>query len=122
MSATRTLNKLYATLQDRKNADPQTSYVAQLYKKGSKQIAKKLGEEAVELAIESVRLDRKNPKEKRLEAFKNESADLIFHFLVMLAYHNVEPEEIFDILESRMGIGGLDEKESRCKKEAEAAE
>jgi phosphoribosyl-ATP pyrophosphohydrolase len=113
--------KLYTTLQERKTADPKKSYVAQLYKKGSKQIAKKLGEEAVELVIESIRLDRKNPKEKRHEAFKNEAADLVFHLLVLLAYHNVAPEEIFEILEQRMGVGGLDEKESRKESEEAAA-
>ncbi len=113
MSDEHIINRLYETLQDRKNADPKKSYAAQLFARGTKQITKKLGEEAVELVIAGVRLDEKPHKEKRLEDFKDETADLIFHLLVLLAHHDVEPEEVFTILEKRLGIGGLVEKKSR---------
>ena len=107
---------LYQTLQDRKDADPKKSYVASLYKKGSKQIAKKLGEEAVELVIDAVRLDEKPSKAGRVKNFKEEAADLLFHYLVLLSHHDIEPEEIFQVLEKRLGVGGHEEKKSRAKK------
>ena len=107
------LDQLYQTLQARKDADPESSYVAQLYKKGSRKIAKKLGEEAVELVIEAIRLEDKPAKDKRRENFKGEAADLLFHYLVLLAHHDIEPEEIFDVLAARMGISGLEEKANR---------
>lgn len=108
------LEHLYETLQSRKNADPETSYVAGLYQKGTPKIAQKLGEEAAETIIEAVRLDADNNKDIR-EALKNESADLIFHLLVLLSHHNIRPEEVFDILSSRVGISGLQEKANRKK-------
>lgn len=106
---------LYETLQERKNADPKSSYVAGLYKRGTKQIAKKMGEEAVELVIDAMRLDAQPDKKKRRESFKEEAADLMFHMLVLLAHHDVEPDEVLDVLRNRLGVGGLEEKASRSK-------
>ncbi|MFN3700638.1 MAG: phosphoribosyl-ATP diphosphatase [Alphaproteobacteria bacterium] len=116
MSKSHIIDALYETLQDRKHADPKKSYVAQLYKKGTKQIAKKLGEEAVELVIDAVRLEEDPDKVKRYKNFKQEAADLVFHLLVLLAHHDVEPDEIFGILEERLGVGGLEEKAARKEK------
>lgn len=113
MAETHILDKLYQTLQDRKDADPKKSYVAELYKKGSKKIAKKMGEEAVELVIEAMRLEEKPKKDKRREDFKNEAADLLFHMLVLFSHHNVKPDEVFEILSKRLGISGHEEKASR---------
>lgn len=107
------IDVLYETMQERKKADPKSSYVASLYKKGTKQIAKKLGEEAVELVIAAVRLDEKSDKKKRTKDFKEEAADLVFHLLVLLAHHDIKPDEILGVLESRLGIGGHEEKASR---------
>lgn len=109
------LEKLYETLMDRKDANPKESYVASLYKKGARKIAKKLGEEATELVIESIRLEDKPKSAKRQSAFKEEGADLLFHFLMLMAHHNIHPNEVIDVLEARMGISGLEEKASRKK-------
>jgi len=107
------LDKLYDVLQERKSADPKKSYAAKLYKKGTHQIAKKLGEEATELVIDAVRLEEK-PKSKKARArMIGESADLLFHFLVLLSHHDISPHEVFGELEERLGIGGLEEKASR---------
>lgn len=106
------LDELYDVLQDRKNADPKKSYVAKLYKKGTHQIAKKLGEEATELVIDAVRLENKSKGRARTRVVA-ESADLLFHFLILLAHHDIEPSEVFDVLQGRLGISGLEEKASR---------
>ncbi|MAE50673.1 MAG: phosphoribosyl-ATP diphosphatase [Micavibrio sp.] len=110
---------LYETLQERKNADPKKSYVAGLYKRGTKQIAKKMGEEAVELVIDAMRLDAQPDKKKRRESFTEEAADLMFHLLVLLAHHDVPPEDVFDVLRQRLGVGGLVEKASRSQENPE---
>jgi len=115
MSTDHILDTLYDTLQERKGADPKTSYVASLYKRGTKQIAKKMGEEAVELVIDAMRLDAQPEKLKRRESFKEEAADLMFHILVLLAHHDVDPDEVFDVLRKRLGVGGLVEKAARSK-------
>ena len=107
------LDQLYETLQERKSADPETSYVAKLYKKGTKKIAQKVGEEATELVIEAMRLEEKPGKDKRRDEFIDEAADLLFHTLVLMSHHDVKPEEVFDVLAERVGISGLDEKASR---------
>lgn len=109
------LNRLYDVLQQRKNADAEGSYVASLYKKGAAKIAEKITEEAQETIEESIRLEKTPQDDDIREALKNETADLWFHTLVMLAHHNVKPEEIFQILEKRFGIGGHDEKAARQK-------
>lgn len=113
MSDHNTLARLAAIIQERKSADPETSYVAKLYARGPAKTAQKLGEEAVELVIEAIRLSEKPASAKRRASFSNEAADLLFHFLVLLGHHNVAPSEILDILESRMGTSGLEEKKNR---------
>jgi len=115
MSDEHIIKQLYETLQERKSGDPKTSYVASLYKRGTKQIAKKMGEEAVELVIDAMRLDEQPDKKKRRDNFKEEAADLLFHILVLLAHHDVEPDEVFEILSKRLGVGGLAEKAARSK-------
>ena len=110
---TEILQELFEILEARKAANPDESYAASLYKKGSKKIAKKLGEEATELVIEAIRLEAKPKSDKRAKAFREEAADLLFHYLVLLAHHNVPPEEILEILKGRMGTSGLAEKAAR---------
>jgi phosphoribosyl-ATP pyrophosphohydrolase len=101
----RTLDRLYGVIESRRGADPATSYTAKLFAEGSAKIAKKLGEEALEAAIEGVRGDG-----ARLVA---ESADLLYHLLVLWADRGVTPVDVWRALEARSGISGVDEKNSR---------
>ncbi|WP_020183626.1 phosphoribosyl-ATP diphosphatase [Methylotenera sp. 1P/1] len=101
------LNRLAELLEQRKSADPTTSYVAKLYTKGLDSILKKIGEEATETVIAA--------KDGQREAIVYETADLWFHTLVMLAHHNIQPQEILDELARREGLSGIDEKNARPK-------
>jgi len=100
-------DKLYHTLQDRKNADPKTSYVASLFKKGDNSILKKVVEEAGEFCFAV-----KDNDEKEIVY---ECADLAFHTLVALAQKNINPELIKQELKRRIGISGIEEKNRREK-------
>lgn len=102
-----TLERLHGTIQARKGADPQASYTAKLLGEGVERVAKKFGEEAVELIIAST---GGNP-----EAAIAESADLIYHWLVLMAASNVSLDQIAAQLETREGTSGLAEKASRPK-------
>ncbi len=99
------LRDLYATLEARKGADPQTSYVASLYTKGLDTILKKIGEEAAETLIAA-----KNPDSK---ALVHEVADLWFHTLVLMAHRGLDLQQLSDELERRSGTSGLAEKAAR---------
>ena len=99
------LEKLYATIESRKGADKNVSYVAKLFHKGTLKIAQKVGEEAVETVIAAVGEDK--------EALINEASDLLFHLLILLADKGVTLDEIIHELDTRMGISGLDEKALR---------
>ncbi len=107
------LDKLYQVLQARKGANPEESYVASLYAKGSAKISEKIREEAEETIVEGLRLEKSSADPEIRKALTSESADLVFHLLVLLAHHNIEPEEVFGVLEKRFGIGGHVEKASR---------
>lgn len=100
-----TLAQLEATIKLRTEASPESSYTAKLFAKGSDHIAKKLGEEAVECAIASAKGDRSN--------LIYESADVLFHLLVLLRAHDIEFSEITDELARREGTSGIVEKNSR---------
>ncbi len=95
---THTLDQLYATILSRKGADPESSYTAKLFAKGTHKIAQKVGEEAVETVIEAVR-----GKKQRLAA---ESADLLYHLLVLWADGGVSPDEVWAELARREGLPG----------------
>jgi phosphoribosyl-ATP pyrophosphohydrolase len=99
------LDRLYAVIAGRRGADATTSYTAKLFAAGPATIAKKLGEEAVETVIEGVRGDA-----PRLVA---ESADLLYHLLVLWAERGVTPIEVWRALDSRAGTSGIAEKLSR---------
>ncbi|MDH5358319.1 MAG: phosphoribosyl-ATP diphosphatase [Gammaproteobacteria bacterium] len=101
------LNKLATILEDRKHADPDSSYVASLYHAGTDKILKKLGEEATETVIAGKGGDRNE--------IIYETADLWFHCLVLLAHNNIEPQLILDELDRRFGLSGIEEKASRDK-------
>jgi phosphoribosyl-ATP pyrophosphohydrolase len=99
------LNRLSELLEQRKSADPQSSYVAKLYAKGMDGILKKVGEEATETIIAA--------KDGEKSQIIYETADLWFHTLVMLAHANIKPQEILDELARREGLSGIDEKAAR---------
>lgn len=101
-----TLNRLAELLEQRKSADPQTSYVAKLYAKGMDSILKKVGEEAAETIIAA--------KNGVKEHIIYETADLWFHTLVMLAQAGLKPQDILDELARREGLSGLEEKALRA--------
>jgi len=100
------LNRLADLLEQRKSADAQTSYVANLYAKGMDSILKKVGEEATETIIAA-----KNGDQQHLIY---ETADLWFHTLVMLAQAGLKPQDVLDELARREGLSGIAEKESRA--------
>lgn len=103
------LEKVAAVLEQRKLADPETSYVSGLYRRGNDAILKKVGEEAAELIIAA-----KNPDK---QAVIHETADLWFHTLILLGALGLKPADILDELERRFGESGLKEKQNRTKKQ-----
>lgn len=102
------LTQLGQIVQERKNADPSSSYVASLYHKGLNKILEKVGEEAFETVIAA-----KDASEADTQDLVYETADLWFHTLVMLGQFNVQPQAILDELSRRFDLSGLDEKASR---------
>lgn len=99
------LDKLAKVLEARKQADPDTSYVASLYAGGTDRILKKLGEEAVETVIAG--------KGGQRDEIIYETADLWFHSLVLLAHNDIDPQLILAELDRRFGLSGIDEKANR---------
>lgn len=99
------LERLVQTLKERRSAAPSESYVASLYAKGSRKIAQKVGEEAVETAMAVASGDK--------DELVKESADLLFHMLVLLEAENLALEDVVQELARREGISGHDEKASR---------
>ncbi|MFK7839249.1 MAG: phosphoribosyl-ATP diphosphatase [Bdellovibrionales bacterium] len=110
---THILEKLYAALQDRKLSDAEESYVASLYTKGSAKISEKIREEAEETIVEGLRLEKSADDASIRKALTNESADLVFHLMVLLSHHDINPNEVFAVLEERFGVSGHDEKALR---------
>ena len=102
-----TLDRLFDRLQSRRSADPEHSYTASLFGRGRAKIAQKVGEEAVETVIAAL---TETP-----ERVISESADLLYHLLVLWADCGVAPEAVWAELAKRQGISGIDEKKSRKK-------
>lgn len=100
-----TLQRLEQVIAERRNASPDSSYVASLNAKGIEKIAQKLGEEAVETVIASLSGGR--------EDVVAESADLLFHLLVLLQARRIKLDEVMAELDRREGVSGIDEKASR---------
>ena len=100
-----TLDRLAATIAARKGADPSSSYTAKLLGEGVERLAKKFGEEAVETVIAAASRDK--------DALAAESADLIYHWLVLLSSVNVSLDEVAAKLAAREGTSGITEKVSR---------
>jgi len=105
------LLSLSETLAQRKNANPQDSYVASLYEKGLNKILEKVGEEAVELILAAKDYDQGNAKSR--QDFVGELSDLWFHCLVLLQHLDIPLEECLAELHRRQGVSGHTEKASR---------
>ncbi|HHA19577.1 MAG TPA: phosphoribosyl-ATP diphosphatase [Methylophaga sp.] len=101
------LKRLAKILEERKQADPDSSYVASLYHDGTDKSLKKLGEEATETIIAGKGGDR--------DEIIYETADLWFHSMVLLAHNNIDPQQVLDELNRRFGLSGIEEKASRSK-------
>lgn len=99
------LQQLAAILESRKQAEPDSSYVAGLYARGLDAILKKVGEEAAETLLAA-----KNGDPQQLI---HETADLWFHTLVLLAQQGLGPDAVLDELQRRFGRSGLAEKATR---------
>ena len=99
------LKELAKVLEQRKNAEPESSYVASLYDKGLDAILKKIGEEATETVMAA--------KDGSTDKIIYEVADLWFHSMVLLAHQGLKPDDVLEELARRFGVSGHDEKSSR---------
>jgi len=99
------LDRLWNVIQSRRGADPESSYTARLFARGRAKIAQKLGEEAIETVIEGV---GDNPA-----ALVGESADLLYHLLVLWAAAGISPADVAAELTRREGTSGIAEKRAR---------
>jgi phosphoribosyl-ATP pyrophosphohydrolase len=99
------LQAVYNVILERKANPGENSYASSLMVKGIDKILKKIGEESTEVVIAA--------KGGKREEIVYETADLIFHLLVMLGYHDIPPEEVYEELRRRFGTSGLTEKASR---------
>ncbi|MFD1122320.1 phosphoribosyl-ATP diphosphatase [Methylophilus flavus] len=100
------LNRLSELLEQRKSADPSSSYVAKLYAKGLDSILKKIGEEATETVIAA--------KGGNAEEIIYETADLWFHTLVLLSHVGLSAQDVLNELARREGLSGIAEKAGRA--------
>ncbi|WP_202405352.1 phosphoribosyl-ATP diphosphatase [Saccharibacter sp. 17.LH.SD] len=103
------LERLFNTVVSRKNASPSLSHSARLMSRGRNKIAQKFGEEAVECVIEAVSGNR--------DALISESADVLYHLVVMWVDGGVSPDDVWAELQRREGTSGIEEKASRPKTE-----
>lgn len=99
------LDQVFEVLKTRKGAEPSESYVASLYHKGTAHICDKVLEEAKEAVDEALAVNQ--------ERLAEESADLLFHLMVLWADQGLAPDDIYAILENRFGTSGHAEKASR---------
>lgn len=104
---THPLDHLYETIAARRGADPDTSWTAKLLAGGVERCAKKFGEEAVETILAAAGGSK--------SALVAESADALYHLLVLWAACGVEPDQVWQTLASREGRSGVEEKASRSK-------
>jgi phosphoribosyl-ATP pyrophosphohydrolase len=116
------LARLADTLDGRRGADPEQSYVARLYAKGDDAVLKKIAEEAGEVLMAAKDARHANLSALALQTVVNETADLWFHSLIMLAHLGLRPEQVIAELARREGMSGLEEKALRKIKAREAGE
>ena len=110
------IEKLTEVLVQRRDAAPESSYVASLYAGGLNGILEKIGEEATETVLAA----KDATEDGRDEALIHEVADLWFHTLVMLVHLNQQPSWVLEELSRRFGISGIDEKNSRAESQNSA--
>jgi phosphoribosyl-ATP pyrophosphohydrolase len=101
------LDRLWSVVMSRRDADPAVSHSARLLARGTPKVAQKFGEEAVECLIEAVAGNR--------DAVVAESADVLYHLIVLWVAAGVMPEDVWAELRRREGISGIAEKASRAK-------
>jgi phosphoribosyl-ATP pyrophosphohydrolase len=99
------IDRLWSVVLDRRTADPAISHSARLLSRGTAKVAQKFGEEAVECIIEAVAGDK--------AALVAESADVLYHLLVLWVSAGVHPSEVWAELERREGVSGVAEKAAR---------
>jgi phosphoribosyl-ATP pyrophosphohydrolase len=102
-----TLERIAASINERKGGDPARSYVAQLFAKGDDAMLKKIGEEATEVVLAAKGEDRLH--------LVREVTDLWFHCMIVLARHGLGPGDVLAEMQRREGISGIDEKAARKK-------
>ena len=102
------LERLYSVIESRKGGDPKSSYTARLLSQGTPEIAKKVGEEAVETITAALAAE-----DQHIIA---ESADLLYHLLVLWAEKGISPEDVWAELLRRERSSGIDEKAARTHK------
>ena len=107
------IDRLFRIVTSRKGADVAKSYTAQLLKEGAAKCAKKFGEEAVEVVLAAVAKDKKSLRE--------ESADVLYHLLVVWAACGVTPDEVYATLAAREKQSGLAEKAARKNRKKKTA-
>jgi phosphoribosyl-ATP pyrophosphohydrolase len=104
------LDQLTSVLEQRKDADPETSYVASLHAAGLNKILEKIGEEATEVLIAAKDADLEASQKN---ALVSEVADLWFHTLVLLSHLELSAADVLTELDNRFGLSGIDEKADR---------
>ena len=107
MKDTHILDRIAASIEERKDGDPEKSYVAKLFSKGDDAMLKKIGEEATEVVLAAKGDDRLH--------LVREVTDLWFHCMIVLARHGLGPADVMAEMKRREGISGLDEKAARKK-------
>jgi phosphoribosyl-ATP pyrophosphohydrolase len=105
--ASDTLLKLAEMIHGRRQASGENSYTRQLLDGGPEKCARKFGEEALEVVIAGVSSDA--------AAVKAEAADVLYHLLVLLEIRGIPLADVYALLDSRMGMSGIDEKASRAR-------
>ena len=101
------LDRLYSVIEAHKSSDPETSYTAKLFSQGLPSIAEKVGEESVEIVVAAL-VDN----EKRVI---EESADLLYHLLVLWAKKGIKPVDVWEELCDREGTSGIEEQATRIR-------
>ncbi len=99
------LDQLYETIESRKGAVPSESYTASIFDEGVGKMTRKIGEEATEVIIAAL---RETPQH-----VISESADLLYHLMILWAEQGIRPQDVMDELESRTARSGIEEKEGR---------
>ena len=107
MKDTHILDRIAASIEQRKGGDPEKSYVAKLFSKGDDAMLKKIGEEATETVLAAKSGDRLH--------LVREVTDLWFHCMIVLSRHGLGPDDVLAEMQRREGISGLDEKAARKK-------